>query len=106
MTAKERRSPVRHLVEHLQVNVRDYRRAALFLCVFKEEDMIHNLRLPVHEFLNFVELWSGKLNYNPGCKIECLFVLKHLWKTDPVHQPQQGIIVKCFFPNFDDLYHQ
>ena len=77
-----------HLVENLKVDVRNDWGTELFFGVLEKIYVIYNFRLPVHEFLNFVEFRCGELQDDSAGQIKGLFVLKHLRKAYPVHQSQ------------------
>jgi len=66
---------VSHLVENLKVNVRNDWGAELFFSILEEIYVIYNSRLPVHEFLKFVEFRCRELHDDSARQIKGLFVL-------------------------------
>jgi len=70
---------VRHLVKHLQVSVGYNRRAEVVVFIFKHVNVVENLWLPVHEFLNFKQFGRRYLHEQSASKVEGALVLKHLW---------------------------
>ena len=77
-----------HLVENLKVNVRNDWSTELFVGVLEKIYVIYDFRLPVHEFLNFVEFRRRELQDDSAGQIKGLFVLEHLRKAYPVHESQ------------------